>query len=252
LLLCSIWLQTDRQGLLPAATGLGGLLADLCGTKKKHGFSPVRRFPPIYPHPPLYRLSRIVPRKFWQVLFSGPSRVTVSRDGAGEAFRVRPQRSLFGVIFVSVWLIFWARSGPAAFRAEMALPSIFMTIWLIGWAWGMIIAPIGIAWMLWGSETLAVVEGDLHIRARIGPWSRRRIYRGARIRGLRLANVGARGRLGEGPVDPDYAVAIAFRYDGKRRMPWTRLPAAEAGIILTALAANLPPNATEPDQAKGP
>lgn len=183
----------------------------------------------------------------WRRLFNQDSRVTVLREAKGEAFRVRTQRHVIVLIFLAVWLVFWSQAGLPALRFEMAFPGVFMTLWLVGWAWGMMIAPMGLAWMLWGSETLAVVDRDLHVHKRIWPWSRRRVYEGRRIHALRLSKVSSRGIVSDGPLDENDEATIAFLYGGKTRVLWTSLPAAEAKPIVTALASRLPAGVTDPD-----
>ena len=171
------------------------------------------------------------------------SRVTVMREGDEEGFRVRAERSAIATIFVPVWLVFWSQAGLDALRIDVAWPTILMTVWLIGWTWGMLAGTILIAWMLWGQETLSVINGDLRVCDRIWPWFRCRVYEGSLISALRPATLGSCGTLLDAPMLDGDRAAIAFRYRGRDRTLWTRVTVKDARALVAALGSRLPAEA---------
>ena len=83
--------------------------------------------------------------------------------------------------FMSVWLAGWSAGGVAAIGTISHHFSAFLLFWLCGWALGWVCAAGTLLWMFFGSERLAVINGDLQV-SRSALWlSRKRLFQGKDI-----------------------------------------------------------------------
>jgi hypothetical protein len=99
-----------------------------------------------------------------------------------------------------------------------------------------------IGWMLFGSETLRVISGDLEIAHHLLRWSRRRLYQGEEIRNLRSDQPSWQSRFQ--PSLPLFrgikSGAVRFDYGARTIYAATGLDAAEGEMIIARLQKRLP------------
>ncbi len=176
----------------------------------------------------------------------GP-RFLVEHDGEGETIRIRAQRPLFVLLFLAVWLTGWTVGGVGAIAVFLTSFEPFIGLWLCGWLLGWLAASLTVGWMLAGSETLRVVRGDLEHGYRIGPWSRRKLYQGSLVRGLRASSqTWPMTGLGLGlPFGPfaGRSGALWFSYGGRSVRAASGLDETEGQLIVERLLKRLPPAA---------
>ena len=117
----------------------------------------------------------------------------------------------------------------------------FLLFWLCAWALGWVFAASTIAWMIWGSEVLAVVGRDLEVSTQIGPWSRRKIYRGTELRDLKVGEPSPfqTFRL-DNPLLASRFGMIRFDYGARTIRAGASLEEAEAKMVVERLVKKLP------------
>lgn len=171
-------------------------------------------------------------------------RYVVERDGPGERIRIRARRQIFPLLFLPVWLAGWTAGGVMAIRQVFENFSAFLLFWLCGWALGWVFAASTIAWMIWGSEVLAVVGRDLEVSTQIGPWSRRKVYRGSEIRDLGVSDTNPfQAFRFDSPLVGGRRGMIRFDYGARTIRAGASLEEAEAKMVVERLAGKLPATA---------
>lgn len=172
---------------------------------------------------------------------AGKARFEIDRDDA-QTVRIRAVRQTFTMLFLPVWLTFWTIGGIVAMGQLLADFTLFIAVWLCFWAAGWVYAATAIAWMIGGVETLRVVQGDLEIVMRCGPWSRRKLYHGALVRDLRPAlqdPMLMRFRV-QGPFTAKSTGAIMFGYGARTVHAAAALDETEARLVVEHLLRRLP------------
>jgi hypothetical protein len=174
-----------------------------------------------------------------------PPRFEIEQDMGGERIRVRARRNVFVLLFLPFWLVMWTIGGIAAVGQFLQTREPFIGLWLCAWAAGWLLAATTIAWMLWGSEVIGVIGGDLEIGHSLLGWTRSRLYRGSDISHLSAA---------ESPFFSRYQFsvpflmrtrsgAIKFSYGGRTVYAAQGLDEAEGRMIVARLLRYLPKGA---------
>ena len=174
-----------------------------------------------------------------------PPRFIVETVDGRERIRIKAQRSIFAMLFLPFWLTGWTVGGIAAITQLMQRFDLFLLIWLCCWALGWIAATVVLAWMFFGSEILTVTGSDLEIRRSIPGWSRRKLYRGSEIRGLRASAPPAwpyRNQINL-PFQSMRTGSVQFSYGARTIYAAAGLDEPEGTMIVERLAKRLPPSA---------
>ena len=176
----------------------------------------------------------------------GKPRHLIERTRQGDVIRVRAPRPIGAMLILALWLAGWTAGGGFAIKALLLQKfEPFLLFWLCGWAAGWIFAARTLAAMLFGSQTLAIVGRDLEIGTHIGPFSRRKLYRGMDIRNLMAsaAPASARGSFGWSGSQATQGGAVQFDYGARTIYVAAGLSEAEGRSIVQHLARRLPASA---------
>ena len=117
----------------------------------------------------------------------GHERFTVEQSLQGEVIRIRAQRQIFAMLFLSFWLAMWTLGGMTAVYTLFTQFQIFLMFWLCGWAIGWVAAAGTLLWMFAGSETIAVRGFDIEVAHHLPGFTRRWLYQGSRVKNLSVA-----------------------------------------------------------------
>lgn len=172
----------------------------------------------------------------------GP-RFVVDQDGGGEIIRIPARRSVPFLLFISIWLAGWTAGGLSVIGEFRASHDLFLGFWLCAWAAGVGFASLMIVWMLAGSETLRVIQGDLENSWRIGPVTWRKLYEGARVQTLKPAP--QHPFFSSFRVSAPFGIysqfgAVQFDYGARTIRLAPGLDEAEARLIVERLRKGLP------------
>ena len=171
-------------------------------------------------------------------------RYVVETDGSGERIRIKARRQIFALLFMPIWLAGWTAGGVMAIRQVFENFDAFLLFWLCAWALGWLCVASTIAWMIWGSEVLAVVGRDLEVSTQIGPWSRRKVYRGSEIRDLRAGEASPfQAFRFDSPLLGGRFGMIRYDYGARTIRVGASLEEAEAKMVVERLMAKLPATA---------
>ena len=176
----------------------------------------------------------------------GEPRFVVEQTPEGELVRIRARRQVFVLLFLPVWLAGWTFGGVAAITQLAHQFNPFLCFWLCGWAVGWVFVTVTLCWMIFGSETLRIVDRDLELGLRIGPWTRRKVYQGSRITGLRASAQNdpfAAFRLSGPFMRNAQGGAVQFNYGARTIRAAVGLDEAEGELIVERLRARLPASA---------
>ena len=177
----------------------------------------------------------------------GPRFHVEAAPDAGRLVVIPAQRSLFLVIFLTLWLGGWSAGGVAAMADLAAHPKPFLAFWLLLWAVGEVMAVSTLLWMLAGRETLRVVGEHLEVSATLFGFGRRKLYRVADIRDL-SSSVYQTYRYGRVQMDVPFlkaptSGAVKFSYGARTLYAGVALDEAEGRMIVEALKPRLPKTA---------
>lgn len=172
-------------------------------------------------------------------------RYQIEKTRQGDVIRVRAPRPIGGMAFLAFWLAAWTVGGGTAMRALLSNHEPFLLFWLCGWAVGWVFAARTLAAMMFGSQTLAIVGRDLEIGNHIGPFARRKLYRGMDIRNLMVspAPASARGPFGWSGHQAAQGGTVQFDYGARTLYVAAGLSEAEGRSIVQHLARRLPASA---------
>src|SRR5450755_4696616 len=96
-----------------------------------------------------------------------PRFVIETVDGRDQ-IAVKPERNLFLILFLIVWLGGWTIAGVSTFTTLLSKGfQPFLAFWLCGWALGEALVVTTLCWMLTGTEILRVPGSDLEVSHRI-------------------------------------------------------------------------------------
>ena len=174
------------------------------------------------------------------------ARFAIEKTRSGDIIRVKAPRPIGSILFLLFWLGGWTFGGVWAIKGLMQEFQPFLMFWLGGWALGWAFAARTLAWMLFGSETLTVVGRDLEIGYHVGPFSRRKLYRGADIRNLKPS-----GFVGSSHTIPPLrgtsrVGAVQFDYGTRTVYAAAPLGEAEGRMVVQQLGKRLPTGALAP------
>lgn len=173
----------------------------------------------------------------------GAPRFSIVSQGAGEILIIPAQRNILILAFLSVWLVMWTIGGFSAMGQLLARFHIFIAFWLVAWAIGWIMVAAIISWMLTGRETVQVIGGDLEVGYSVWRLSRRKLFRGADVRGLK-ANAGERYWQGRQfppmPVLGQSRGSVQFSYGARTQTFGFGLDSTEAAEVVAWLQKKLP------------
>jgi hypothetical protein len=172
----------------------------------------------------------------------GKPRFVVEDSGPAELIRIKARKKIATVLVLPLWLVGWTIAGIFVMAVMLARAfSPFLLVWLCGWAAGWLAVAGTIAWTLFGSETLRVVDRDLEHGFRLGPWSRRKIYQGSQIRDLQgSAQLDSRSVFNLGPFNRSQTGAVKFSYGARTIRAAAGLDEAEGKLIVERLRRQLP------------
>ena len=174
-------------------------------------------------------------------------------DGV-EQIRIPMRRNWFVLLFLSFWICGWTFGGLAAFSQLSQDFDWFLVFWLGGWVLGWVFAAATIGSQLAGSEIIRVTGRDLEISVGIGPFRRRRLYRGDRIQYLDSSDPNPMGwawwqgsrqsRSPFGAFGKPQQGAIKFDYGAETLYAASSVDEAEGRMIVDWLRPKLPRSAT--------
>lgn len=173
-------------------------------------------------------------------------RCQIEKTREGDVIRVRTPRPIGVMLFLAFWLAGWTLGGGVAMRTLLNTHfEPFVLFWLCGWAVGWIFAARTLAAMMFGSQTLAIVGRDQEVGTHIGPFARRKLYRGTDIRNLMVsaAPASARGSFGWAGSPATQGGAVQFDYGARTIYVAAGLSEAEGRSIIQHLARRLPASA---------
>jgi hypothetical protein len=174
-------------------------------------------------------------------------RAETTPDG-GQKIVISAPRSVFPMLFLPVWLCGWAFGAVSATRQFVSTLQPFLALWLCGWMLGGAFAIVTLLWMAAGRETLRVVGGDLEISASLFGFARRRLYRGADIRGLspsvQVMSLNFRATMENPLVRAPRSGGIKFSYGARTVYAGVGLDDTEGRMIADWLKARLPKTAS--------
>jgi hypothetical protein len=176
----------------------------------------------------------------------GKPRFVVDESGQVELIRIKARRQVFALMFLPIWLAGWTVGGVFAITAVVRQFNLFLVLWLCGWALGWVYASATIAWMLFGSETLRVVDRDLELGFSIGPWAGRKVYQGSQVRDLKSSpQIDPYGafRFNTPFMPRTQGGAVQFTYGGRTIRAGAGLDEAEGQLIVARLSRRLPATA---------
>lgn len=122
-----------------------------------------------------------------------PWRVTFRRTEAGIGIYNPTRRKMALVIFMIVWLAGWAVGEYFALTEILRSGSpiavdLFLLVWVTAWTLGGVIVSSVIAWQLFGSEKLFLIDGGGIVAERgIGPFTRRKVFPAEQVTEVGLA-----------------------------------------------------------------
>ncbi len=168
-------------------------------------------------------------------------RFDVEQTPDGERVRIRPRRQIFPMVFLPIWLVLWTLGGLFSLAAIPGDVSPYTVVFLGFWAVGLVLVIVSFVWLLVGSETLAVIAGDLEVVHGGLGLSRRWVYEGAQIQNLQVAErpawVARRSTL---PFRANTAGSVKFDYGARTIYLAPGLEDAEGAMIVERLASQLP------------
>jgi hypothetical protein len=163
--------------------------------------------------------------------------------GAGEMLIIPARRNILVTPFLAVWLGAWTVGGVAAMSQLLVKFHIFVAFWLAGWAIGWIMVATILSWMLSGRELVQVTGGDLEVGYSVWGIHRRKLFRGADVRGLRAVPEAGywHGRqFPPMPVLGQSRGAVQFSYGARTQSFGFGLDSTEAAEIVAWLRKKLP------------
>lgn len=152
------------------------------------------------------------------------------------------KRYPLAIVFMSVWLAFWAVGELAAARqilfGENGLADAFLLVWLTIWTLGGGWAFYSLLWLAVGKEVIVMSAGTLAIRRDIVGLGRTREYDLEHVRHLRVSPL-SNTLYGRGSGHQPWASpagAVAFDY-GAATIRFGAVEEAEAALIIADLKA---------------
>ncbi len=175
---------------------------------------------------------------------TGAQRYSILRRGEGETLVIPAVRIRFVMVFLSIWFAIWTAIGiTEVVTAQSFKPVALAVIAIAMWSFGWIVAGGMLLWMFSGREIIRIDGGDLEVIRSAFGFSRRRVYRGADIRDLRVEPRLWRGtpRGGAFPFMGNSRFgAIRFVYSGRTQDLALGLAESEARSVLDWLRKRLP------------
>lgn len=173
----------------------------------------------------------------------GTPRFRIASQGAGEVLIIPAQRNVFVLAFLSVWLVMWTIGGLTAMGQLLAKFHLFVAAWLVAWAigWTMVVAII--SWMLMGQERVQVIGGDLEVGYSVWGVLRRKLFRGADVRGLKATPSERYWQDRQFPPMPVLGQSrgsVQFSYGARTQSFGFGLDSTEAAEIVAWLQKKLP------------
>lgn len=173
----------------------------------------------------------------------GTPRFSILSQGAGEVLTIPAQRNIPILIFLSAWLVMWTIGGLTAMGQLITEFHLFIAFWLIAWAIGWTMVAAIVSWMLTGRESVQVIGGDLEVSYSVWGLFRRKLFRGADVRGLK-ANAGERFWQGRQfppmPVLGQSRGSVQFSYGARTQSFGFGLDSTEAAEVVSWLQKKLP------------
>lgn len=126
----------------------------------------------------------------------GKGRVVIEHGGSGLRITIPAAMQTFGVIFMLMWLSFWAVGEIAVLRHFLGgqplkdasgNDSLFLVVWFTGWTLGGALMIYSLLWQLVGKEIIELNSTMLRRRKRIFFFSRSKDFAVAGITNIRLA-----------------------------------------------------------------
>lgn len=173
----------------------------------------------------------------------GTPRFSIVSRGAGEVLVIPAQRNLLILPFLAVWLCMWTIGGFAAMSQLIAKFHIFVAFWLVAWAIGWVFAATILSWMLAGREMVQVTGGDLEVGYSVLGFHRRKLFRGADVRGLRAVPEAGLWQGRQFPPMPVFGQSrgsVQFSYGARTQAFGFGLDSTEAGEVVKWLHNKLP------------
>jgi hypothetical protein len=121
----------------------------------------------------------------------------------------RPRRAWGGLLFLTIWLVFWTAGGVfAAGEVPKAAPgeAAGLLLWLCGWVAGECVAALMVAWQLFGRVLLTVTVDRLEVSKQIGRFARTKQYEAALVRDITATRVPDDGDF----VRKDFCLGVSF------------------------------------------
>ncbi len=183
------------------------------------------------------------------------SRFVRERIEGIEQIRIPMRRNWFVLLFMSFWICGWTVGGLAAMSQLRQNFDWFLVFWLGAWLLGWLFAATTIGWQLAGFEVIRVVGRDLEVSVGVGPFRRRRLYRGDRIRHLDSSDPNPMGWgwwQGAGVSRSPFTIfgkpqqgALKFDYGAETIYAARSADEAEGRMIVEWLKPKLPRTATD-------
>lgn len=166
----------------------------------------------------------------------------VSKDGA-EMLVIPARRHMLLLIFLAAWLGVWTFAGSMMMSQFQTQSSPFLAFWLVGWAIGWIMVAAIVSWMLTGRELVQVTGGDLEVGYKVWGIHRRRLFRGADVRGLKAVPEAGHWQMRQFPPMPVLGQSrgsVQFSYGARTQSFGFGLDSTEAAEVVAWLQKKLP------------
>ena len=166
---------------------------------------------------------------------TGMRRIVIRETEDGLALHRPASRSFPQILFLLVWLSFWAMGEAFALREIVRTPLVvvaFLFVWLTLWTLGGLVVAGIVLWQLFGNERLFIVRGAVTREINIGPLRFRRDWLPGEAGDFAIVNSGTPGKD-----------AIAFRTGGATRRFGTGIHRTGLEQALAAIARHMPPAA---------
>jgi hypothetical protein len=173
----------------------------------------------------------------------GTPRFRIEQTGEGESLVIPSHKNVLIILFLSVWLGGWTIGGIAAASELVTSFQPFLAFWLCGWAIGWLMATFILSWMLTGWQRLRFMGADLAIETSALWFTRRALYRGRDIRGLKAVAEGGHWQGRQFPPMPLLGRsrgAVRFNYGARTHTTGFGLDEPEANAIVDWLSKRLP------------
>ena len=166
-----------------------------------------------------------------------PAAISTSSETVdGFQLVIPAKRNVFVLLFLLVWLVFWALGEATAFHQLTTSTNVqwFLVFWMTAWTAGGLFAVTAWLWTAFGREIVTLGSGELRIRWEVLGVGRSKEFDLAQVRNLRVSAWTPVARSA-GIQSPGRGGRVAFDYGAKTFRFGASIDEAEALQIIDEL-----------------